>query len=260
MFELIQKVTPDLILLVVSMPEMDGFEALEILKKDPKLREIPVIFLTASQDTETEIRGFDLGVVDFISKPVSPPVLLRRIELHIETDRLVKRSEQKVRDIHNATIGIISDLVEGRDKVTGGHIARTQRYLMLLVEELIRAGSYSEELSGWDLSLVVPSAQLHDVGKICISDLILNKPGKLTDEEFDAIKAHCRPIGPMLPMTTSFEPMFAPMESIKTTRAALPAIFANAKNFFGSFVKPKNIPMAIKINGSQAMAHLLDFY
>ncbi|MDR0222159.1 MAG: response regulator [Oscillospiraceae bacterium] len=191
MFKLTEKIMPDLILLDVEMPEMNGFEALELLKKDEKLKKVPVVFLTARQDTAAEIRGFELGAIDFITKPVSPPVLLRRIETHIEIDRIVKKSEQKVRDIHNATIGVISDLVESRDKVTGGHIDRTQKYLTLLIDELARANVYSEEIAGWDLNLVIPSAQLHDVGKISISDLILNKKGKLTDEEFNIMKTHC---------------------------------------------------------------------
>jgi putative two-component system response regulator len=191
MFKLTEKIMPDLILLDVEMPDMDGFAALKILKNDPKLKSIPVVFLTFRQDTEAELRGFELGAIDFISKPVSPPVLLKRIETHIEIDRIVKRSEQKLRDIHNVTIGVISDLVESRDKVTGGHIDRTQKYLTLLIDELIRMDVYSDEISGWDLSLVIPSAQLHDVGKISISDLILNKKGKLTDEEFDVMKRHC---------------------------------------------------------------------
>jgi putative two-component system response regulator len=96
-----------------------------------------------------------------------------------------------VLDIHNATISVIADMVENRDKITGGHIARTQIYLQLLVNELIHMGTYVDQISEWDLSLLLPSAQLHDVGKIRISDLILNKPDKLTKEEVDVIKTHC---------------------------------------------------------------------
>jgi putative two-component system response regulator len=96
-----------------------------------------------------------------------------------------------VRDIHNATISVISDMVENRDKVTGGHIERTQSYLEIIVNELVRLGTYADEIAGWDLCLLLPSAQLHDLGKIAISDLILNKPGKLTNDEFDIIKQHC---------------------------------------------------------------------
>jgi len=191
MFLLLEKITPDLILLDVDMPEMDGFEALSLLKSDEKQRNIPVVFLTSKNDTESEIRGFDIGAIDFINKPFSPPVLNKRIETHIENDKLIKRSLQRVRKVHNATISIIADMVEGRDEVTGKHIDRVQKYLTLLVNELVRTGVYAGEVSGWNMDNLIPSAQLHDVGKMKISDLILNKPGKLTDGEFEIIKKHC---------------------------------------------------------------------
>jgi len=191
MFKLLEKITPDLILLDVDMPEMDGFQAMSALKSDEKLKSIPVIFLTAKNDAESEIRGFEMGALDFINKPFSAPALIKRIETHIETDRLIKESQQAVRDLHNATISVIADVVESRDKVTGGHIERTQAYLDILVNALVGAGIYENEISNWDISLLLPSAQLHDVGKINVSDLVLNKPAKLTDEEFDFIKHHC---------------------------------------------------------------------
>jgi putative two-component system response regulator len=191
LFKFAESVMPDLILLDVDMPEMDGFEAMAVLKSDERLKGVPVIFLTAMQDTETEVRGIEMGAQDFISKPFAAPVLLKRIEMHIEMDKLVKESQKAVRDIHNATISVIADMVENRDKITGGHIERTQVYLELLVNELLRADVYTDEISDWDLGLLLPSAQLHDVGKITISDLILNKPDKLTNEEFEQIKSHC---------------------------------------------------------------------
>jgi putative two-component system response regulator len=191
MFQLLEKIKPDLILLDVDMPEMDGFEALTILKANENLRDIPVIFLTAKNDSESEIRGFEIGAIDFIHKPFSPPVLIKRIETHIETDKLIKESLQNVRRVHNATINIIADMVESRDETTGGHIDRTQKYLSILVNELIRAGIYADEVSKWNLDILIPSAQLHDVGKIKVSDVILNKAGKLTDDEFALIKNHC---------------------------------------------------------------------
>jgi putative two-component system response regulator len=190
MFKLGEKIMPDLILLDLNMPEMDGFEAMQALKGDERLAQVPVIFLTAKNDEASEIRGFEMGALDFINKPFSAPILLKRIEHHLHTDRLIKESQQAVRDIHNATISVIADLVESRDKVTGGHIERTQLYLELLVGELLRSGRFSEEIAGWDLTVLLPSAQLHDVGKINVSDAILNKPGKLTDEEFRLIKRH----------------------------------------------------------------------
>lgn len=191
MFKLAERITPDIILLDVDMPEMDGFETMEAMKSDKNLKNCPVIFLTASQDTETEIRGFELGALDFITKPFSPPVLRRRIATHIETDRLIKESLRVVQDVHNVTISVLADVVESRDKVTGRHIERTQMYLELLLRNLTREGIYANEISGWDWSLLLPSAQMHDVGKIIISDTILNKPDKLTDSEFELIKTHC---------------------------------------------------------------------
>jgi putative two-component system response regulator len=170
---------------------MDGFEAITVLKSEEKLKDIPVIFLTAMQDSESEIKGFDLGALDFIIKPFSAPVLVKRIETHIETDKLIKKSQQAVRDIHNTTIRVIADVVESRDKVTGKHIERTQKFLAILIKELIRTGVYTDEISKWNIELLLPSSQLHDVGKIIVSDTILNKPGKLTYEEFEIIKQHC---------------------------------------------------------------------
>jgi len=191
MFKLAGKIMPDLILLDIEMPEIDGFEALRLLREDEKLRTIPVIFLTAKNDAETELRGFEMGALDFINKPFSPPVLIKRIETHIETDKLVKNSQQAVRKIHNATISVIADMIDNRDKITGRHIARTQVYLEILLNELIRTGVYADEIKNWDITLLLPSAQLHDVGKINISDIILNKPAKLTEEEYSLIKEHC---------------------------------------------------------------------
>jgi putative two-component system response regulator len=191
MFKLAEKIMPDLILLDIDMPEMDGFEAMQILKSDAKLKSVPVIFLTAKNDGETEIRGFEMGAIDFIIKPFSAPRLLKRLETHLEINRIVKESLRSVTEIHNETISVLADIVESRDKVTGGHIERTQKYLELLTAELVRVGIYADEIAKWDLSLLLPSAQLHDVGKITVSDLILNKPAKLTDEEFTKIKTHC---------------------------------------------------------------------
>lgn len=190
MFRLLEKITPDLILLDVEMPEMDGFEAMERLKADSAFCYIPVIFLTARHDVETEIRGLEIGALDFINKPFAAPVLIKRIKMHIENDILIKESQRSLRDMQNATISVIAEMVENRDEVTGSHIERTQLYLEILIEEMIRKGIYANEIAQWDLSLLLPSAQLHDLGKICISDLVLNKPGKLNDEEFALIQKH----------------------------------------------------------------------
>jgi len=188
LFALSEKIVPDLILLDIMMPDIDGFEALSMIKRDAKLKNVPVIFLTATKDPQTEEAGFDLGAVDFITKPFSPPSLIKRIELHVNTDKLIKKSLAAVNKIHNATIKVLADMVESRDKITGGHIERTQAYLKILVKELIRLGAAPQNI---DMSILIPSALLHDVGKIAISDVILNKPAKLSVVEYEDMQRHC---------------------------------------------------------------------
>ena len=197
MFALLEKVTPDLILLDIEMPEMDGFEALRCLKNKATLENIPVIFLTAMADASMEVRGFQLGVVDFITKPFSEPVLLNRIKTHLDIDGLIRertvklhqRTEQLQR-LKNGIVCVVADMIESRDQVTGGHIERTTTYIRILMEAMFGQGVYIEEIYDLDLEMFVSSARLHDVGKIAISDVIMNKPGKLTDEEFEIMKTH----------------------------------------------------------------------
>ena len=197
MFSLIDKVNPDLILLDIEMPEMDGFEALTILKDNPLLSDIPVIFLTSMTDSAVEVRGFQLGVIDFITKPFSEPVLLNRIKTHLDVDmlirertyQLVEKTEQ-LQSLQNGIVFVLADMVENRDKGTGGHIERTTTYINILLDAMIAQGLYSDQIEEIDTELFVSSARLHDVGKIAISDVILNKPGKLTDEEFEIMKTH----------------------------------------------------------------------
>ncbi|GHU53870.1 response regulator [Clostridia bacterium] len=190
MFKLLEKITPDLILLDIDMPEMNGFEAIEELKKSVQFKDIPVIFLTANINAELEARGFELGAVDYVNKPFSQIVLLRRLEMHLNLDSLVKQRTAEVETLRNGIISVLAEVVEERDQVTGGHIHRTQKYLEILLNAVKERGVYAEQTKDWDLSFVLPSAQLHDIGKIVISDLVLNKPEKLTEEEFLMIKTH----------------------------------------------------------------------
>jgi len=190
MFALIEKVTPDMILLDIEMPEMDGFQALQLLKENKKLAAIPVIFLTSMADAASEVRGFQLGVVDFITKPFSEPVLINRIKTHLDIDDLIRARTHQLQHLQNGIVFVLADMVENRDKGTGGHVERTTSYLRLLVEGMTQKGAYLDELGAMDLESLVSSARLHDVGKICISDTILNKPDRLTDEEFEIMKTH----------------------------------------------------------------------
>ena len=195
MFTMMEKITPDLILLDIEMPEMDGFQALSKLKETGFI--IPVIFLTSLHDADVEVKGFQLGVVDFITKPFSAPVLINRIKSHLDIDELIReRTAQlhektiQLENLQNAIIFGFADLVEGRDESTGGHVDRTSKYIQLLLDAMIERGVYEEEIKELNQYSFVSSARLHDVGKIVISDVILNKPGKLTDEEFEIMKTH----------------------------------------------------------------------
>ena len=211
LFEILENITPDLILLDIEMPEINGYEAIIMLKSDSRFSDIPVIFLTAKDDERSELTGFELGAVDYISKPFSGPLLLKRIEnqlliVHQKKNLLANQAilkdyadnlETKVREktaevvnLQNAVLATVTDLVEFRDRLTGGHVTRTQLYLKVLIAELIRDGTYANEIMEWDIDYFLSSAQLHDVGKIAITDLILNKPDKLTREEFEIMKTH----------------------------------------------------------------------
>ena len=199
MFALLEKenITPDLILLDIEMPEMNGLEALKRLKTSGSHADIPVIFLTGLTDASTEAHGIELGAVDFITKPFSEPVLLNRIKNHLNIDELIRertaqlmeRTAQLVR-LQNGIVFALADLVENRDRDTGGHIDRTTLYIKILVEAMLARGVYADEIRGWNLDQIASSARLHDLGKIAIPDNILNKPASLTKEEFDAMKAH----------------------------------------------------------------------
>jgi len=197
MFAMIEKVHPDLILLDIEMPEMDGFEALRQLKDIHGHADIPVIFLTAMRDAEIEALGFEMGVIDFVTKPFSAPVLINRIRTHLNIDELIReRTSQlqhkttQLQTLQNGIVFVLADMVESRDKGTGGHIDRTTAYIKILIDAMLAYKIYDEEISNMDIELLISSARLHDVGKISISDLILNKPGKLTDEEFEIMKTH----------------------------------------------------------------------
>jgi putative two-component system response regulator len=186
------------------MPEMNGYETIAILKDDHTLAHIPIIFLTAKSDIDNELTGLSLGAVDYISKPFSPPLLLKRIELHLlvvsqrqelidfnnNLQQKVNEKTKTVVELQNALLTAMAELVECRDCVTGGHIERTQSYLRILINELMESHIYQDDVSQWDVDLIVQSAQMHDVGKIVIDDIILRKPGKLTREEFEKIKKH----------------------------------------------------------------------
>ncbi|MCL2101714.1 MAG: response regulator [Fibromonadales bacterium] len=190
MFSLLEKITPDLILLDIEMPEMDGFATLKKLREDELTAQIPVIFLTAFSDEARESHALELGAVDFIAKPFSVPIVLRRIANHLHINELIKKRTERIEQLQNNIVFVLADMVENRDKVTSGHVERTSEYIKVLIEGMQEQGVYMEEMNGWNKDILVFSARLHDVGKIAISDIILNKPDKLTPEEFEIMKTH----------------------------------------------------------------------
>ena len=197
MFIALDKFKPDLILLDIEMPEMTGIEAMKILKSNDRYAEIPVIFLTGRTDPASEALGIELGAVDFIMKPFSVPVLLNRIRNHLQIDELIRertvqlaRRTEQLELLQHGIVYTFADLVENRDKNTGGHIDRTAIYLLILINAMQEYESYIDDMRGWNMEAMVSSARLHDLGKIAISDSILNKPGPLTKEEFQTMKTH----------------------------------------------------------------------
>jgi putative two-component system response regulator len=195
---------PDLILLDVMMPYMDGYEVCQELKKNPKTSRIPVIFLTAKTDIEDEKRGFEVGAVDYITKPVSAPLLLARVKTHLllkdSRDFLIDKNQfleheiykrtQEIIAIQDVTIIAMGSLAETRDSETGNHIRRTQNYVRMLAMKLKNNPRFKHILTDENIELLYKSAPLHDIGKVGVPDHILLKPGKLTPQEFEIMEKH----------------------------------------------------------------------
>lgn len=188
-YKYLERHMPDLILLDIKMPDIDGFEVMETLQSDPHWSKIPVIFLTADRSAETEIECFRVGACDFISKPFEPNIMLSRIRSTVELDGyrkdLQRRLDEKTKEMERITIQAImtvANTVDAKDDYTKGHSMRVAAYAELLAQRL----GWSEE----DIQNIYYVAMLHDVGKIGVPDAVLNKPFKLTDLEFRLIKGH----------------------------------------------------------------------
>ncbi|MBL8339151.1 MAG: two-component system response regulator [Rhodoferax sp.] len=195
---------PDLILLDVMMPEIDGYEVLWRLRDNPETANIPVIFVTALDASVDEAHGLELGAVDYITKPIKPAITLARVKAHLDLkaarDWLADRNQALEAEvsrrmaenlfIQNVTIRCLGHLAEIRDPETGNHLRRTQRYVQLLCEELRPNPDFHDFLTDANIDLLVRSAPLHDIGKVGIPDHILLKPGKLTAGEWAVMKTH----------------------------------------------------------------------
>jgi len=204
LFTALKKLKPDLILLDIEMPGMSGYDTIKGLKINPETADIPVIFLTAKTANDDELFGLSLGAVDYITKPFSPPILLKRVELHL----LLQMQKEKIREYNSHLIDIVNErtddifalqdavimwaaeIIEFRDSETGHHVERVQKYLEIMLDEMIHMEIYSTDVITWDNEAFLKSALLHDVGKIKIRDDVLLKKERLTDEEFENMKTH----------------------------------------------------------------------
>ena len=196
---------PDLILLDIMMPEMDGYEVCRRLKRNPGTMDIPVIFLTAKAEVEDEKQGLELGAVDYITKPVSPPIVMARVKTQLSLkaaadflkdknaylESEVGRRTKEVSTIQDVTMMAMASLAETRDNETGNHIRRTQNYVRALALRLKDHPRFADYLTPAQIEILYKSAPLHDIGKVGIPDRILLKPGRFEPAEFEIMKTHC---------------------------------------------------------------------
>ena len=200
----LSEVPPDLILLDVMMPVMDGYEVCQQLRSNTLTAHIPIIFLTAKSEVEDERKGLSLGASDYITKPISPPILEARVKTHLAakaysdflTDKTtyleseVARRTREISAIQDVTIQAMASLAETRDSDTGNHIRRTQGYVKALGSKLKTHPRFSAFLTDAMIEMIFKSAPLHDIGKVGIPDRILLKPGRFEPEEFEIMKTH----------------------------------------------------------------------
>ncbi|MBK6741456.1 MAG: two-component system response regulator [Hydrogenophilales bacterium] len=197
---------PDLVLLDVMMPDMDGYQVFEHLRADPATHDIPVIFVTAMDSTEAEMRGLAVGAVDYITKPFTPTLVLARVatqlelkqardwlrdqNTYLETEIAKRMAENEL--IQEVGIRALAHIAETRDPETGNHILRTQGYVELMANCLRQHPRFSAVLTDRYIKLLSRSAPLHDIGKVGIPDAILQKPGPLTPDEWRIMKTHAQ--------------------------------------------------------------------
>ncbi len=195
---------PDLILLDVMMPGMDGYQVFEELRANPATRDIPVIFVTAMNGIEDELHGLGSGAVDYITKPIAPAVLLARVRTQLELkqardwlsdqnvylEREVAKRMAENTVIQEVSIRALARLAETRDPETGNHILRTQAYVLELAQALRPHPRFAAILTDHYIDLLARSAPLHDIGKVGIPDHVLLKPGPLSPDEWDIMKTH----------------------------------------------------------------------
>lgn len=202
---------PDLILLDIELPDMTGYSVCAALKKDVRTQPIPVMFLSSHTNVEDVTTGLELGAVDYITKPVAPPILLARVQTHLrlreardllqdQNAHLEMLVQRRTRDLEartlelqrnqDLTIVALGSIAETRDNETGNHIYRTSAYVEAMARRLAARPQWHGRMNAAEWEMIWKSAPLHDIGKVGIPDHILMKPGRLTPEEFEVMKRH----------------------------------------------------------------------
>lgn len=205
LLSVLQEIHPDLILLAANLPEITGIEVLRRLKSKRSTEKVPIILLTAWDDFEQQRLGLEYGVVDFLVKPIEKKLLLRLVEQHLliitqqeeiesfekKANQLAEEKRASIRNLQDITLDTISAVFSRNNNiVTMPKAAALRDCVLVMLEEMRRKGLYHHEIAEWDIDSFINAAQLHDIGKFIIRDNIIKKPGKLTAEEFEAIKKH----------------------------------------------------------------------
>lgn len=205
LLKFLSRIKPDMILLDIQMPGMDGYEIMQRIKQNPEWENIPVIFLTGQKDVDSEREGFRLGAKDFITKPFDNVVMLSRIrsqmELHqyrVGLEDVIFKKTKTIENLQHLITVSWAEMIESRDGTTGSHVRNTTRYFEELLNIIAEEPEYMEKMTEDIKNDLLRASSLHDIGKIAISDVVLKKPGSLTKEEYDDMKQHSKIGGDMI--------------------------------------------------------------
>jgi len=192
-----KKLSPTVVLLDIMMPDIDGFEVLDRLKKNESTKNIPVLFITAASSDETESFGLKSGAADYVTKPFNHDVVRARVANHInlaryrhKLEQLVAKKAAEVTKTYEQTLEVLATIIEYRNLESGEHIRRTTLLTETMIAKMLDIEEFRDALMGENILSLIKASALHDIGKIGISDGILLKPGKLTSDEFEVIKTH----------------------------------------------------------------------
>ncbi len=265
--QFIPKIKPQLVLLDLNMPGMSGIEVFRCMKEQFGDSCPPVIFLTADRRPEMEVTCFREGAADYISKPFVPNIMINRVKRTIEFDELqrnlanqvelqtraIRYQTQKMLKLQEKIVDGLATLIECRDGSTGTHVLNTRRYVSMIAEKLLADGLFPEEVTPEFVKFICEAAPLHDVGKIMISDVILNKPARFTTEEFEIMKTHASEGGKIV------EDLFGDDADPEFVKIAIDAIKSHHEKWNGSGypegLKEEEIPLAARI---MAVADVFD--